>query len=343
MEHPPTSPVELLITLPFQESLLEPLRAVSPRLNITVHAARRPEDVPTELWNKVEVLYTDRALPAPEQAPNLRWLQFHSAGIDFAVDSPLLQKTGLIVTTLSGAAAAQSAELALATMLALAHHLPDTFQYQQRAEWPRDRWEHLRPLELRGSTLGIVGYGSIGRELARLVQPFHMTVLAAKHDVMHPEDMGYTVPGQGDPDGNLFTRLYPYQAVRSMIKLSDFVVISAPLTPQTRGMIGAAELAAMKPSAYLIMVARGGIIDENALIEALQEKRLAGAALDVFQEEPLSPTNPLWKQPNLLITPHIAGISSAYDERAMALFAENLKQYLAGKEPYNLYSPDRRY
>ncbi|BAJ62721.1 D-2-hydroxyacid dehydrogenase [Anaerolinea thermophila] len=337
------APVEVLITLPLKEEVLQPVRDLSPHINLTVIPARRPEDIPAEVWAKTEVLYTDRVLPAPEQVPALRWLQFHFAGIDFAVDSPLLQKEDLKVTNLSGAAAAQTAEFALTMMLALAHRLPALMQAQSRAEWAHDRWERFRPVELRFSTVGIVGYGSIGRELARLLQPLGVKVLACKRDVRHPQDEEYIPEGMGDPQGIYFTRLYPYQALRTMFRECDFAVVTVPLTPQTRGMIGADELAALKPGAFLVVVGRGGVVDETALLEALQEKRLGGVALDVFAEEPLAPTSPLWKAPNLIISPHIAGLSVHYDERAMALFATNLRRYIQGERLYNLYEPERGY
>ena len=340
---PAVTPVETLITLPFSEEITAPLRQISPAINLTVQAARRPEDIPGEIWAKTQILYTDRVLPAPDLVPALRWLQFHSAGIDFAVGSPLLQKPNLAVTTLSGAAAPQAAEYTLAMLLAMAHHLPDLFLAQTRAEWPRERWERYRPRELYGSTLAIVGYGSIGRELARLLQPFGMTILAVKNDAMHPEDRGYSAEGRGDPGGNLFTRLYPFQALRSVLKLADFVVVTTPLTPQTTALIGAEELAALKFGACLVVVGRGGVVDETALLQALQERRVSAAALDVFQEEPLSPTNPLWKQPNLIVTPHVGGLSNEYDERAMQLFAANLTRFLKGDPLFNRFEPNRGY
>jgi phosphoglycerate dehydrogenase-like enzyme len=340
---PPAPLVEILITLPFSEEIVTPLRQVSPSVNLTLQVARRPEDVSSEIWQKTQILYTDRVLPTPDLVPALRWLQFHSAGIDFAVGSPLLQKPNLAVTTLSGAAAPQAAEYTLAMMLGMAHRLPDLFSAQNRAEWPRERWERYRPRELFGSTLAIIGYGSIGRELARLVQPFGMTVLAVKHDAMHPEDRGYSAEGHGDPNGNLFSRLYPFQALQSVLKLADFVVVTTPLTPLTSGLLGEEELAALKPGACLVVVGRGGVVDENALLQALQERRVAAAALDVFQEEPLSPTSPLWKQPNLIVTPHVGGLSSHYDERAMQLFAANLARFLKGDPLFNRFDSNRGY
>lgn len=336
-------PVEVLITVPFPESVMDALRVVAPRLRFTVTNKSRPEDIPNDVWQRTEILYTSRILPNPEQVPNLRWIQYSYAGIDEVIEHPILHKDGLQVTTLSGAAAPQVAEHVVTMMLALGHRLPLLFAQQSRAEWPKDRWERHSPLELRGSTVGLVGYGSIGREVARLLQPFEVTILAAKRDVMHPQDTGYTPDGLGDPQGNLFHRLYPVEAIRSMFKECDFVVVSLPLTDDTRGLIGAQELAAMRPTAFLIDVGRGNIVDHAALVNALRDKKIAGAALDVFHEEPLPPNDPLWKLPNVIITPHIAGISKHYQERAAALFAENLRRYLSGTALLNRFDPDRGY
>ncbi len=335
--------VEVLITLPFPEELVTTLREVSPRLHVNVVNARKAEDVPGELWARTEVLYTANVLPAAAQAPNLRWIQFHYAGIDMVADNPLLKQLDLMATTLSGAAISQLAEYAMMMLLALGHRMPDLIATQAKAEWPRERWERFSPLELRGSTVGIVGYGSIGRQLARLLKPFGVTILASKKDAMHPEDTGYTPEGMGDPEGNFFDRLYPTQALRSMLKDCDFAVVTVPLAPDTRNLIGAEELAAFKPGAFLVDISRGGVVNHAALISALQERRLAGAALDVFPEEPLPANSPLWKLPNVLLTPHISGVSPHYDERAATLFAENLNRYLAGLPLYNLFDVQRGY
>lgn len=343
MENERNAPIEVLVTVPFSEAEVQALREVSQRLRITFQAARELSDITKETWARTEVLYTDQVLPSPEQVPNLRWLQLHWAGVDFALDMPLLKKPDLMVTTLSGAASPQMAEFALAMMLALGHRLPELSVHQSRAEWPRDRWERFRPVELRTSTVGIIGYGSIGREIARLVRAVGAQVLAVKRDVMHPEDVGYTIPGLGDPGGDLFTRLYPYQALRSMIKECDFVVVSVPLTSETRGMIGANELAAMKSGAFLIAMARGGVIDQAALLSVLQERRIAGAALDVFSEEPLPASSPFWKLNNVLVSPHIGGMSMHYNQRAMDLFIENLKRYLTGAPLLNRFDLTRGY
>lgn len=338
-----TTPVEVLITVAFSEELIEPLRQISPRLRVTMQPARNPDDIPPEIWNRTEVLYTDRLLPAESAAPNLRWIQFHYAGIDHVVENPWLEKPDLAVTTLSGAAAPQVAEHAVLMMLALGHKMSELHTNQYKAEWPKDRWERFKPLELRGSTVGIIGYGSIGREIARLLQPFGVTILAAKRDVMHPEDEGYMTPGLGDPGGDLFTRLYPITALKSMVKKCDFVIVCVPLTDTTTNLLGAEELGAMKSSAYLVDVSRGGVIQQQALLDILRDRKIAGAALDVFAEEPLPSTSLLWKLPNVLISPHISGISVNYGRRAIDLFGENLKRYLSGEELFNLYQSEWGY
>jgi phosphoglycerate dehydrogenase-like enzyme len=337
------SPVDVLITRPFSTSLTKPLQEVSPLLRITVHPAQNINDVPDELWARCEVLYTDRVIPDVELAPNLKWVQHHYAGLDPTVGITPTDRPNLIVTTLSGAATSQIAEHVLTMLLALSRQLPALSVQQKKAEWPRDRWERFKPRELRTSTVGIVGYGSIGRQVARLLREFRTTVLATKNDAMLPIDSGYTPEGMGDPNGDLVHRLYPAQALKSMLKDCDFVVVAVPLTPATRGLINAQALAACKPTAYLIDVSRGGIVDHAALTKALNEHRLAGAALDVFPEEPLPKKSPLWELSNVIITPHIAGISAHYDERAMELFAENLSRYIVDLPLYNVFDFKKGY
>lgn len=336
-------PLNVIITLPFPENLVARLRSISPRLKINVIKARKAEEVPAEQWAQAEVLYTNRVLPLPEQAPNLKWIQFHWAGVDHALDAPILSQPGLIATTLSGAAASQMAEYIMMMLLSLGHHLPDLLNHQRRGEWPKDRWERFSPLELRDATVGIIGYGSVGRQVARLLQPFGARVLASKRNAMQPQDNGYTPEGLGDPDGDLVTRLYPPEALRSLVKDCDFVVVTTPLTPRTRSLVNAEVLAAMKPTAYLVDASRGTVVDQAALIAALRDHKIAGAALDVFAEEPLPDDNPLWKLNNVILTPHISGNTPHYDERAVALFAENLRRYLAGQPLLNVIELDQGY
>ena len=335
--------INVLVTVPFPDKLSNILSAVSSRLNVTVRKARSAGDIPADMWQQTDVLYSAGILPSPEQAPNLKWIQFHFAGIDWVVDEPILRQDGVIATTLSGAHAPQMGEYVLMMLLTLGHKLPGVLSLKGKPDWPRDRFERFRPIELRGSTVGIIGYGSIGREVARLLQPFDVTVLATKWNAMQVEDTGYTQTGLGDPSGDFPRRIYPFQALKSMIAECDFLVVAVPLTPETECLMGAEELAVMKPTAFLVDVSRGGVIDHIALMRALKDKRIAGAALDVFPEEPLPQNSPLWKLPNVILSPHIAGITPYYDQRAIAVFAENLQRFLSGESLYNQFEIERGY
>jgi len=337
------SPIDVLITVPISSTLTKSLQEISPLLRITVHPAESVEHVPDELWARCEVLYTKRTIPDLELAPSLKWIQYHYTGIDTSMDFNSANRPNLIVTTMSGAAASQVAEYVLTMLLVFGRQLSALSANQKKAEWPRDRWERFKPRELRTSTVGIIGYGSIGRQIACLLRQFGATVLATKHDAMHPNDGGYVPEGIGDLQGDFVHRLYPAQALKSMVKDCDFIVVAVPLTNETRGLIDAQVLAVCKPTAYLIDVSRGGIVDHAALIKALIDHRLAGAALDVFPEEPLPKKSPLWEMSNVIITPHIAGISAHYDERAMALFAENLSRYVADLPLLNVFDFKKGY
>jgi phosphoglycerate dehydrogenase-like enzyme len=338
-----SDPIEILISLPFPEPLVKRLRDISPRLKITVSKASKAEDISADLWEHVEILYTSQVLPPEEKVPNLRWIQFHWAGVDHILHEPVLHKEGLVATTLSGANATQVAEYIVMMLLSLGRHIPELVANQKRSEWPRDRWERFSPKELRGSTVGLIGYGSIGRQTARLLVSLGATVLAVKRDVMHPQDYDYAPEGLGDAGGDYVSRLYPVQAVRSMIKECDFVVVCLPKTKDTLNFLGPTEFNAMKPTVYLVDVSRGGVVDHNALIAALKDHKISGAALDVFPEEPLPPESPLWKFPNVLITPHISGITPHFDERAVELFGANIQRYLAGLPLYNRIDLERGY
>ncbi|NJD59146.1 MAG: D-2-hydroxyacid dehydrogenase [Anaerolineae bacterium] len=328
-------PIEVLITLGFNDELIKQISTTSPRLSVEKVEARKVDEISDDVWKRVEVLYTNRVLPKPEQAPRLRWIQFHWAGLDHALKEPILHREGMSITSMSGASAPQMAEHAVMMMLALGHHLFDIFIHQKRSDWPSGRWDLFNPQELLGSTVGIVGYGSIGRQIARLLQVFGASVVATKRDVKHPEDIGYILDGTGDPGGDLVNRLYPPHALCSMLKECDYVVVTLPRTTATRGLLGAKELAVLKPSAYLIDISRGEIVDHNVLIPMLREHKIAGAALDVFPVEPLPPESPLWKLPNVILSPHIAGFSPYYDERAAGLFIQNLQRYLDELPLYN--------
>ena len=335
--------IEILITFPLSEELINKIKEVSPQLNITVLPAKSPQEIDEEVWEKTEILITERVIPPSDKAPALQWIQFNYAGIDFALNEEIFEKRSLQVTTLSGAAAPQVAEFALTMMLAISHKLPSILKFQMNHEWPPDRFVRFTPREIRSSTVGLIGYGSIGREIARILTPFGVKILACKKNVMQTQDDGYQIAGLGDPNGDLFSRLYPYQAIKSMMKECDFVVVTVPLTNETHHLIAEEELAVLKPSAYLVDVSRGDIVKNSALKAALQEKKLAGAVLDVFEQEPLPKDHPMWDTPNLIISPHIAGVSHHYNERSVNLIIENLKRYLNNTNLLNTFDPDAGY
>ncbi len=328
--------VNVLLTLDFSDEQVAQLAGVSPRVHLVRRSTNNPTSIEPAVWEEADVLYTLNTLPAPEDVPRLRWVQFHSAGIDHVLEHPLLAVKDILMTTTSGIHATTMAEYVFAMFLTFGHKLPLMMRLQAKAEWPEQK-AALTPVELRGATLGVVGYGSVGREIARLGVAFGMKVLATKRNVRRPVDeRGYAEADTGDPEAALVDRLYPPQALRSMVRECDFVAVTVPLTDRTRHMIDADVLAAMKPTAVLVNVSRGEVIDEAALIQALQEGRLGGAGLDVFQQEPLPSDSPLWKLPNVITSPHIAGMSTLYRARAIRLFAENLRRYLAGEPLFNL-------
>jgi len=328
----------VLITAHIGPHWRERLGAISPDLKIEQWSSRSMGAVPEDLWQEVEILYTSFAtpLPSPEQAPCLRWVQFYSAGVDSIINCPLVQ-TPVIFTSASGVHAINMAEYVFTVTLAWFHQFPRLLEWQQRGQWPTssERSSLFVPGELRGKTIGIVGYGSVGRQVARLANAFGIRVLAMQRGTDH-RDHGFLFPGVGDPEGTLPNRYYTPDQLLSMLSESDIVVITVPLTSRTRDLFDTTAFQAMKSTAFLVNIARGEVCNETALVRALEEKQIAGAALDVFHQEPLPPDHPLWHLPNVFISPHSAGLTPQYDERAATIFEENLRRYLAGEPLYNV-------
>jgi len=336
------SEIVVLSTMRFTDKLLDKLRAVSPRLVVKQRTCHEAEEVEQVLEDGVEVLYTVY-LPADlNRAPDLKWVQLHTAGLDHLLDHPLM-KSDILLTTTSGIHATPIAEYVFASILAFNRRVPQMLTYQSRREWPQGRWNLFARPELRNRTLGIIGYGSIGREVGRIARCFGMRVVATKRSVSQMRDGGYVVQGTGDRKGALLDEAFPPERLSDMLGLCDYVVVSVPLTPETRELIGEAELRAMKPSAYLVNISRGETVDEAALIRALQEGWIAGAGLDVFEEEPLPSDSPLYDLENVILSPHVSGFTLRYDERACDLFAENLSRYLTGEPLLNLVDKERGY
>lgn len=330
----------VLVTMPFSDAQLDRIRAASPRLAV----ARG--DPATADYRGTEVLYAGSPPGDLARVPDLRWVQLHMAGVNALQDHPLYRDTAIPLTTTSGVHAATIAEYAIAVLLALAHRVPRMVEWHARKTWPPDaeRWPLFVPTEIRGATLGVIGYGSIGRELGRIAtSAFGMTVLACKRDPGTRADPGYGLPGTGDPDGTLPAEWYGPAELPRMLPRCDVVVLSAPLTAETRHLIDRAAISAMKPTAYFINVGRGASVDEAALAHALAERRIAGAAIDVFATEPPPAGHPFYDLDNVIVSPHVSGFLPSYDDRCAELFAENLSRYLAGAPLLNLVDRARGY
>jgi phosphoglycerate dehydrogenase-like enzyme len=329
--------VDVLVTMPFGEALLDRLRAVSPDLRVTRGEAASAD------YARADVLYTGTPPPDLSRARGLRWVQLHMAGVNALTSHPLYTASAIPLTTTSGVHAAAIAEYAITVLLALAHRVPRMVEWRARGGWPPDleRWPLFVPVEVRGATVGIIGYGSIGRELARIAHTaFGMTVLACKRNPARRADAGYALPGTGDPEGTIPAAWFASEELDALLTRSDVVVMCTPLTPATRAMIDVRALARMKPTAFFINVGRGATVDERALADTLREGRLAGAAVDVFTEEPPPAGHPLYGLDNVIVSPHVSGFLPSYDDKCTDLFAENLRRFLAGEPLLNLV--DRR-
>ncbi|MGE3798243.1 MAG: D-2-hydroxyacid dehydrogenase [Thermomicrobiales bacterium] len=253
--------------------------------------------------------------PVLEQCPKLRWLQTTSAGVGPQVRRAGLAETEVIVTTSSGIHATPLAEFVFAALL---YHVK---VFSQLLAWQQERtWERYCAGELKGQHMTLVGPGRIGREVARLANAFGMTVTA----------VGATPESERAPLPNV-DRYTDFGNIDEALKHADFVVLACPLTAHTEGLIGRSQIERMKPGVALINIARGTVIDEDAMIAALQSGHIAFAGLDVFRTEPLPPESPLWSMPNVLVNPHSASTSWSENERITEIFIANLHHFLAGR------------
>jgi phosphoglycerate dehydrogenase-like enzyme len=283
-----------------------------------------------------DILFTFRAPDdLMRNSPQLKWIQLLSAGADHLLKGQVAERRQVAVTTASGIHSTPIAEYTIGSMLAFAHGFHITSRSQFRREWKRDNF--MQTLDsMRGKTLGVVGYGSIGRETARIARALGMDVLALKRDPNLRSDPGWNPPGVGDPNGEIPSRYYGPEKCAAMLRESDYVTVTLPLTEATRKFIGRAEIAAMRPHAYVVNIGRGEVIDQQALIDALREKRIGGAGLDVFEREPLEADSPLWDMENVILTPHMSGAHKNYNADACRLFADNLRRFRKGEPLFNL-------
>jgi phosphoglycerate dehydrogenase-like enzyme len=259
------------------------------------------------------------------RTPKLRWIHSASAGVD-RISTSVVRDRGLVVTNARGVFSRPIAEYVVMMSLAIARRLPQLLELQRERTW-----QPLRGRELSELTVGIIGYGSIGAEVARLLAPFGCRIIATRR---HP-DRGSGEAGE--------VELHPLDELTEVLRASDIVVVAAPLTDETAGLIGAEQLAEMREDAWLINIARGRLIDELALRRALESGWIGGAVLDVFSEEPLSPESPLYRTPNVVITPHTSWASDRVIERTVELFLENLRRDRAGEPLRNVVDLEAGY
>ena len=255
----------------------------------------------------------------------LRWVQSWTAGIN-SLPLKELKESGILLTTANGVHSFPISETIFAFMLGLTRKIPAYIRNQQSKTWNHSGLKH----EIHGKTIGIFGVGSIGKETAKLSKAFGMKVLGFRRS--------------GKPE-EYVDQMYTLQEMNEVLPECDYVVVTLPLTPETHQLFGAKQFTLMKPSAFFINIGRGDIAVESELVEALQSKTIAGAGLDVFEQEPLSENSPLWDLDNVIITPHTSGSTEYYDKRVIEdIFIPNLRSYLKGETlPINLVDYDKGY
>lgn len=335
-------PVNVVVAYDLDPELAARIEAVSPEVSVRVlgKGARAsfggrlpypseltnatPADELTEAARTAEVIFCGWAGPLPrldlpKDAPHLRWVQLSHVGFE-RVNPALMGDVQF--TNIGEMSASPIAEWVIGCMLMFAKGWPAAFHSQRAHEWRR-----YMPREVAGATVGIIGLGAIGSEVARRARDLGCRVIGMRRSF------------EANPHHPLVDEALPPSMLQGLLAQSDYVVLTAPLTAQTRGMIDAAAIASMRPDAVLLNVGRGPLIDEPALVEALRANRIAGAALDVFDREPLPAESPLWDLENLVMTPHIAAGTDHYYERATDIFCANLRRYLEGRPLAYLVDP----
>ncbi len=277
------------------------------------------------------------------KATNLRWVQQWSAGADWLMDHPEVQKLDFILTNASGVHAIPISEHIIAVLLAFGRNLPQAWRAQRERIWMKEdagtdkgadkddlsTYSRNDVFEVAGKTILILGVGEIGEYTAKLASALGMEVIGLRHN---PDK---ATPGVDEMVGS--------DDLLDTLPQADVVVSTVPLTKETRHMLDKRAFDAMQDGALFINIGRGGTVDQDALIAALQSGKLAGAGLDVFEEEPLPTDSPLWAMDNVLITPHSSGVTPKYNDRAFAIFLDNLKRYRAGEELRNVVDKAQGY
>jgi len=262
---------------------------------------------------EADPVFTRRFLGSALRAPNLRWMHLPNAGVDHPVFGQFLDR-GVRLTNSAGAAAEPIAQTAIGGVLALARGFPHWWAAQRRHQWAPHR---SAPRDLRGQTMVVVGVGAIGNEIARLAQALGLRVIGVRRSSRTASDH--------------VDEMHPPTALHALLPRADWLVLACPLTDETRRLINADTLARLPATAFVANVARGQVVDEPALIAALQQRQLAGAYLDVFETEPLPGDSPLWDLPNVIISPHNSSVSTGNSARVSELFLSNLQRWAKGE------------
>lgn len=316
--------MEILVYYPFTPEQVQAFRELGESKGHVVHFAENEEQACAMAQN-VEIIlgYFPPAVCAA--APGLRWIQSFSAGMDKFLYPEIIERDDVMVSNVAGLYASQGAEHAWAFALALARQIPQSLNQMRERTWGGG----MAVVEITGQTLGIIGMGGFGLEMVKRAQGYDMEIIAV--DAVRTEA----------PAG--VSELLPAtkENIHRLLARADIVMMACPLTKETYHLISDEELRMMKPTAYLINVTRGGIIDEPALVRALEAAEIAGAALDVTEKEPLASDSPLWDAPNLILTPHRAGGSQHRPRKIFEFFMANLERYLDGERPVNVVDKRR--
>jgi phosphoglycerate dehydrogenase-like enzyme len=308
--------MKMLVTSAF---LRDPSRFAELERQHGVQIVMPPQGEPTApLMGDVDAVYGQITADELANATQLRWIQSSSAGVDWMWRVPALAETDIVVTNMRGAHAATIAEHTFAMLLAHTRGLRVFDQHQRDHHWGRG---DLELKVIKDLTMGIVGFGNIGRAIARRATGFEMRVLA--------------VDAEAVPPGEGVEQVWSLSRLDDLCAETDVLVIAAPITPSSRGMIGPRQIGLLKPRAFVLQMSRGGIVNESALVDALEEGRLAGAGLDVTETEPLPVGDPLWTAPNLIVTPHSSAFSKLTFELVWSILSENLGRFVRGEPLVN--------
>jgi phosphoglycerate dehydrogenase-like enzyme len=315
--------MHILVHYPFEPEQFEEFRALGARHGHTVTCVTEQSEA-LAVAPEVEAILGHFSPAVCAAAPNLRWIQSFSTGMDKFLFPEIVEREEVAISNVAGLYASQGGEHAWALLLALTRQIPASVK-----NMAEHKWTAAPVVEVAGTTLGVIGMGGFGVEIAKRAQGYDMTVIAT--DPVRTEKPSFV------------NELRPMNTenLHDLLRRSDVVMMACPLTKETYHLIGAPELAMMKPSAYLINVTRGGIIDEPALVEALKAGQIAGAGLDVTEKEPLAADSPLWDAPNLILTPHRAGASQHRPRKVFEFFLQNMQRYINGERPVNVIDKRR--